>query len=52
MGELNTQIIYSIEDNWKKWFSLRHTFGRMYLKTILDVQYRQMRLHDDDNYVM
>ena len=40
-----------MKDNCEKWLNIRQTLYRMYLTSILEVQYIQIRLHIDDNEV-
>ena len=53
MGKLNTHSpIYCTKYNWENWLNLRHTLDKMYLANILDVQYLQIRPHNDENDVV
>ena len=53
MGKLNTHSpIYCMKDNWENWPNLRHARDRIYLTSILAVQYLQIVLHNDDNEVV
>ena len=51
MVKLNTHILmYCMKDNLENWLNLRHTLGSMF--SSLEVQYFQVRLHDNDNEVV
>ena len=53
MWKVNTQSpIYCMKDNWENWLNLRHTRNKMYLTSVLEVQYLQIRLHNDANGVV
>ena len=43
---------YYMKYNWMNWLNLRHTFDRMHLTSIVDDQYIQICLHNDDNEVV
>ena len=50
MDKLNTYSpIYGKEDNWDNRLNLRHTLD---LTSILEIQYLQKRLNNDDNDVV
>ena len=52
MGNLKTHSpIYCMKDNWENWRNLRHTLDNVHLTSILEVQYLQIRLHNNDNEV-
>ena len=53
MGKLNTHSpIYCMEDDWENLPNLTHTRDRMYLTSILAVQYIKISLHNDGDEVV
>ena len=36
----------------KIWFNLRHTLYRIYMASVLEIQYLSIDLHNDDNEVV
>ena len=53
MGKPNTHSpIYCMKYYWKNWFNVRQSLDRMYLTSILDVQYLQTHRHNDANEVV
>ena len=53
MGKLDTHNpIYCMKDDWDNWLNLRHTLNRMYMASIVEVQYVQIHLQNYDNEVM
>ena len=53
MSKLNTHSpIYCMKYNWENLLNLRHTRDRMYLTSILELQYFKIRLHNDHSEVV